>query len=285
MAISAKRASTLGQVLEATAQIRNTWNPSYSKDQDLWFRGHPKRSFQLQPGLYRPSVEKYKYDEYTLLTTFKNLGDSYLSRGLVSSWDWYFLAQHYRLPTRLLDWTESLLASVYFALASEIEGLERRVFDELLRQPQGTPVFDDTSPTVWILDAGSLNHWAVGEDGIFAPGNDQIEGYCWDKIHESCDPGEPPKDKPIALTPPRQNPRIVAQRGMFTVHGTSRLPIDDIASSSDPTDLIKLGCIVLDRSNLASIWDELEVAGVGRLTLFPELDSVAEHIKWVYQSY
>jgi hypothetical protein len=280
MAILEKRASTLGEILDAAAQIRRAWNPSFMME-DLWFRGHGKRKFKLQPGLFRPAVELRSYDEYTIQTMFRSLGEAHLSRSLDSSWDWYFLAQHCRLPTRLLDWTESLLVGVYFALANEIEGRERRDFDDQLKQPRGPSIYDDESPTVWMLDAGSLNHWATGEDGIYSPGNDDIDGYRWDKIHEIIGAGTP-MDKPIAIMPPRQNPRIVAQRGTFTVHGSGKAPIDDIAEALDPANLIKLGCIVLDRNNLANVWDELEVAGVERLTLFPELDSIAEHIKWVY---
>ena len=47
---------------------------------------------------------------------------------------------------------------------------------------------------------------------------------------------------------------------------------------------IHLACITLDGGNLAFLWDELQLLGVGRLALFPDLESVATHVKWSLQS-
>ncbi|MDY6911081.1 MAG: FRG domain-containing protein, partial [Chloroflexota bacterium] len=72
----------------------------------LWWRGQSVSEWDLIPSLYRGS--QYEYEQ-TLVNTFMNKGkcrhpstpthDDYVG--------WLFLMQHYRLPTRLLDWTLS----------------------------------------------------------------------------------------------------------------------------------------------------------------------------------
>jgi hypothetical protein len=81
--------------------------------------------------------------------------------------------------------------------------------------------------------------------------------------------------------PPRSGARIVAQQGMFTVHGSTPGGIDELAASYP---VLKLGAIHLDLSRTAHIIAALRRAGVNRLSIFPDLDSVAEHVSWFYQS-
>ena len=95
-----RTAGTIGELIEATRQIAATWCPVVADAQELWFRGQPKRSFELLPGLYRPNTLRYHFHEPSLFGHFKTLAAPYTGSRPVDDWEWCFLAQHYGLPTR-----------------------------------------------------------------------------------------------------------------------------------------------------------------------------------------
>src|SRR6266581_1680549 len=75
----------------------------------LWFRGHSKFGWQLQPSVYRQSFPaKNEADrlqiEQHLTQDFRVQAAALLAGREIDS-ELYFLQQHYRMPTRLLDWT------------------------------------------------------------------------------------------------------------------------------------------------------------------------------------
>jgi hypothetical protein len=75
--------------------------------------------------------------ERKLLNRFKRFAWSHLNR-VQSDWEALFLARHYELPTRILDWSSNPLVALYFACSPESESAQEGAVWGLLRIPEET---------------------------------------------------------------------------------------------------------------------------------------------------
>jgi FRG domain-containing protein len=287
-------ASSLSEIFERSREIIASWGDP--DRQEVWYRGAARSSYGLVPSLYRPA--NAGLDEDDLLSRFVSLGSPFMNERPASDWEWYFVAQHYGLPTRLLDWSENILAATYFALAEDMEKSEvtysaiRTGLDRERKRPRtrrgkaggGRGAFGPGAPAVWMIDAGWLNSQAGGADDdrpIFPAGE-----YSDHWLPRRVARGRPDEfnyqgrnyrnTAPLAILPLRSTPRIVAQQGVFTVHGADESPLEvQFAKARRPM----IARIVLDATRKHSMWWDLIQSGVTRLSIFPELDSAANLLK------
>jgi hypothetical protein len=227
--------------------------PEIYHNQEVWFRGQLVHSWKLEPHLSR--IDKLD-KEKILMRKFKMNAHQFLESAVTEDYEWLFLMQHFGVPTRLLDWSESPLIGLYFS-----------VFDV-----KGKAPYQDEDGALWCLYPKKLNSHTVedilsfGEEGdaaktleIYRP-NYFIPDVTYNK-------------KPIAILASRQSQRINAQQGVFTISHARRLPIEEI---EDQTHVVK---IKIPSASKEIIKSELINLKINLLTVFPELANVGELTK------
>jgi hypothetical protein len=202
----------------------------------------------LLPGYQRL---KRPVPESVLMNRFKQNANLLLNHQPKSAFEWLFIMQHYGVPTRLLDWSESPLVALYFAVTSH----------------------EKKSGAVWVLDPVKLNQStkAKPEDYKFVPAfeDERVAGYDTLSVENSPELGI----DPMAVMATRNNARIQAQLGAFTISHKAVKKLEDIGDGSH------LSFYEIPASKKKIIAEELEILAFGKFQIFPELSSVGEIIK------
>ncbi len=255
-------ASSLGEFAEWAEQVLEAfWDKKDDAYQDPWFRGMASAKHRLVPGLYRSELGREEYADGELRSGFKRRGLPLVAeRPPRDDWEWYFLMQHYGAPTRLLDWTDSALVALYFALTS--------VRPELKDSP-------DLDPVVW-----ALNPWALNEEG--QPISPEYIVRYKDYLPPSLEPKVKPK-YPIALDPTFIAQRMLVQHSHFTLHGHDPRGLDEMIEELNLQDALFRVTIRFDSEEIDYMIKMLALMGISETTIFPDLSGLARELSREYR--
>jgi hypothetical protein len=220
-----------------------------------WFRGVRSHKYRLYPSLIRPKSKitiKHERDIYERAEDFDSE-----TMGNNNSWERLVKIQHYGTPTRLLDWTEIFGVALYFAL----EGVSTKI---------------SRSPSIWIMNPFRMAQLARNSnDKRIGTFHRDIATDYYAMFIEGKQVSWP-FDSPMPYRPPKLTPRIRAQRGFFTVHGTDPRPIDAIFRECIRQVRIPANAIEYGKQFL-------RLSGLDSLALFPDYDGFNRMLRSRYE--
>jgi hypothetical protein len=259
---------------------------------DIWFRGHSNASFRLEPSALRDTVpltdgrgNKVEERQYVLseggvvggispenmFYEFKSRAVPFLQREPENNFEWMFLMQHYGVPTRLLDWTTNALVALFFAIESNPNSNNERLYDcSPSEQFMNEDEFCTEGAAVFAISPSQLNKKTVLDSSkIYICENPEKWDHYFDPMNKKDD-----NFLPIAVQASHIDTRIRSQSGHFTLHGVNIWPLDYY---NDIRDI--LSKIFIPYEVVPQMLRDLQGLGITESFIYPSLESLAKEVK------
>ena len=240
---------TWNNIIDFISSVANHFN------QYPWYRGQDVDSWDLLPSVKRkPFCLKKEYEQY-LSTDFYIEAKKRLKETPKELSGWISLMQHYGLPTRLLDWSESPFVALYFAV-SDIN-------------------YDGEDATLWCLNPVKLNSH-LKNSGISKEKMDYLFPMDYYTVIKLIKPAFKPihaTDQIIACHSVENDLRMYVQKSAFTVHD-SDIPLNKQTYSSEL--LIKA---VIPKSRKIYFRKTLDICGYTLSNIYPDVEHISKELK------
>ncbi len=262
--INEVRINTLEELLPLISDQQ--WQPALKRNRSSYvYRGMSHTSYIMNTTLKRNCKDKQKDLEMSILSNFKKyavLDDPKIAR---SVWDTMIAGQHHGLPTRLLDWTQSPLIALHFAVTA----------DDLAR-------IDADDCMVWRIDIPELHSLLPQKyKDILQESTSKV--YTIEKLMKVCKNlnqyDEDMQDKAMVIIEPAStNARIVNQYSFFSI---TPLAIDDIEGFLDRNTQNTYKYII-NKELRWRVCDMLDSINVSERIIYPGLDGLTQ---WIARHY
>jgi hypothetical protein len=231
------------------------------------FRGLSQNYGNLQTGIQRLGGPGSQLDADTLVKKERRLIDSfrmyayeYFPSG-ASDWDVLLLAQHYRLPTRLLDWTSSPYIALFFATEDISQDGKDGIVWCVYRLKTNTLL---PSPFKEMIES---------QDGGLFYAETLKDRFQRLKQFDECS-----RDALVWFEPPSLSPRIVNQYAFFSV-----MPgVDNLQSEWFEKHPDFHWIVPIPAGLKKEIRERLQVMNVTQRVMYPGLEGIAQWLKAYY---
>lgn len=212
---------SIAEYIEAVKWVRDRMGFETEENKDPgvfpWFRGLASEEYALTPSIhYLTDKKPWLFDEFWYYEYFaiKAVGFKEFNVNLNNLDELAHIVRHYQGPSRLMDWSESALVSLFFSVSEEKDDCENGKVYMLhpFRWNKGVwgTYSVPNSGSKQVLDSYYKlikNQFMEGKPSLFDSMNANLFGNYFGKYA-------------LAVRPPHIHHRLDNQRCMFTIHGT-----------------------------------------------------------------
>ncbi len=244
-----KNISTIDELLQFVTSLRDLHGPR------IWFRGENDAGKSLIPSIQRTKkrieVERFITNDFYIRA--KQIMNHPPEKHNYAGW--VAIMQHYGLPTRMLDWSQSPLIASFFAT------------EDYKDHP-------DNDACVWVLIPDRFNEMEGFGYCIYPIDADTTQEMLLPAFKHNHHNHEL-DDRILACSSTENNLRMYSQQANFTVHNSLQR-LEDIC---DDNTLYK---IVIPHERKKYFIDSLRVFGITEGSIYPDLDHISRDLKNQY---
>ena len=273
-------------------KLKNNYTYTVSSGSGFWattsictphfiFRGHSNyKAYKLLPGVIRCNINPeggisgYLSTEYNILFDFISEACRFVNNVSVEDIAaWLEIAQHFGVPTRLLDFTENPLVALYFACSSSV----------------------GVDACVWILNEPAYNKKFFLQDSIVQTAQSQVNVNSI-IMHEIINRDSKLGDLqyiqwPWIYKPLYREERMHLQSSMFMMWGAQRGALTDFIDKNDymvdenvtNSDHGIICSIMIPADKKKEILQQLNLLGINEKFIYPGMDGVGKYINNKYK--